>query len=529
MHHSPAGPTPSPRRPNSHSMNAPRPTSTSPSRPNFTRRPSQLLPAFEPFSSSPPGLPSKRKFDVRDDRHVSYPTPVPTSDAPNLPSSPPRCPPLHRTLSTLSERAPLSDLPSVVVPANGEPMRFGRSSNSSDHQFPTNRHISRVHVIAQYQPPSTLHASSSILVKCLGWNGAKVRCGGQSYELDKGDSWVSTQPAAEIMLDVMECRVMIKWPISEQNRSSSIPSSSAWAENSSPPRRILAGLGNTVLPSSPPAMRAPSPISPLSARRNLTSDILTSEATCVSDHTAVHVYEDDISDHVYADPESPSKSNQSRPPLRERASMASFSSSNVDDLSDQENGNEENDPVIHSFGPYGSNLLDRLDSFSHTSPLQPQQRMRKALRVVSEPSKRETPASTKNINLALKKQVQESPVKNHVINQLAFSRVHAMPLSLIHSNLPADLKTCTGPGPGEDEELTDSDLRRVLHAIPCVGEINRQGKDAAGKALENEFYYVPEMDDNTMRRDAVLGGRGGTGLRSVRKNHKQYYWKKPRV
>ncbi|KAE9961253.1 hypothetical protein EG328_004385 [Venturia inaequalis] len=519
MYHSPN----SPSLPNSHS------TTTPTSRPNLTRQPSQLLPPFEPFSSSPPGLPSKRKFDAVDDEHVSYPTPAPTSSTANFPSSPPRRQALQRTLSTLSERAPLSDLPSVVVPSSGEPMRFGRSSNSSDHQFPTNRHISRVHVTAQYQPASELHASSSILVKCLGWNGAKVRCGGQLYELDKGDSWVSTQPSAEIMLDVMDCRVMVKWPISDQQRSNSVRSSSAWTEDSSPPRRVFAGLGNTVLPSSPPAMRAPSPISPVLARRNLSSDILTSEATFVSDQTAVDVYEDDNSDHVYADPESPSKHVRTRPPLRERASMASFSSSNADDLSDQENENEENDPVVHSFGPYGSNLLNQLGSFSHTSPLQPQQRKKKVLKAVSESPKRESPVLTKKVNPTPKKHIQESPVKNHVINQLAFSRIHAMPLSLIHSNLPTDLRTCIGSSVDEDEELTDSDLRRVLHAIPCVGEINRQGKDAAGKPLENEFYYVPEMDDNTMRRDAVLGGRGGTGLRSVRKNHKQYYWKKPRV
>lgn len=402
-------------------------------------------------------------------------------------------------------------------------MRFGRSSNSSDHQFPTNRHISRVHVTAQYQPPSELHASSSILVKCLGWNGAKIRCGGQLYELDKGDSWVSTQPSAEIMLDVMDCRVMVKWPIPEPHRGYSARSSSVWTEESSPPRRVVTGLETTVLPSSPPAMRAHSPFSPLSTRRTLmepSSDIPTSEATFVSDQTAVHVYEDDNSDHVYADPDSPSKPVQTRPPLRDQASMASFSSSNADDLSDQENENEENDPVVHSFGPYGSNLLNRFGSFSHTSPLQPQQRKKKVLKAVSESPKRESPVPTKRTAPMAKKQIQESPVKNHVINQLAFSRVHAMPLSLIHSNLPAELKTCTGLGNDEEQDLTDADVRRVLHSIACVGEINRQGKDAAGKPLENEFYYVPEMDDNTMRRDAVLGGRGGTGLRSVRKNHK---------
>ena len=53
--------------------------------------------------------------------------------------------------------------------------------------------------------------------------------------------------------------------------------------------------------------------------------------------------------------------------------------------------------------------------------------------------------------------------------------------------------------------------------IPCVGEIPRSGKDAAGKALENEFYYVPEMDTDIVRRDAVTGSMRGGGLRSTRK------------
>ncbi|KAH0424666.1 hypothetical protein KCU90_g8247, partial [Aureobasidium melanogenum] len=59
------------------------------------------------------------------------------------------------------------------------------------------------------------------------------------------------------------------------------------------------------------------------------------------------------------------------------------------------------------------------------------------------------------------------------------------------------------------------------------GEIARSGKDAAGKALEDEFYYVPEMDTDEHRRAAVMIAK--PPLRSTRKQHKQYYWKKPRV
>ncbi|KAG9970200.1 hypothetical protein KCU78_g23832, partial [Aureobasidium melanogenum] len=83
-------------------------------KPNPVRRPS-LLPAFEPLSSSPGGLPRalKRKFqedEDEDDTRKFYPTPVPTSATGILSSSPNRrVPGLQRTASysSLSERAPL--------------------------------------------------------------------------------------------------------------------------------------------------------------------------------------------------------------------------------------------------------------------------------------------------------------------------------------------------------------------------------------------------------------------------------------
>jgi len=68
--------------------------------------------------------------------------------------------------------------------------------------------------------------------------------------------------------------------------------------------------------------------------------------------------------------------------------------------------------------------------------------------------------------------------------------------------------------------FTDVDLKELLLEIPCIGEISREGKDAAGKPLENEFYYVPDMDTDEMRKNAVEGGLGKTSLRAVRKQHK---------
>ena len=77
-----------------------------------------------------------------------------------------------------------------------------------------------------------------------------------------------------------------------------------------------------------------------------------------------------------------------------------------------------------------------------------------------------------------------------------------------------------GTLPSTASTYTAPVLQQLLEAIPCVGLIERKGKDAAGKPLEAQFYYVPEMDENIVRREAVLGGRGGTGLRAVRKSHK---------
>jgi hypothetical protein len=68
--------------------------------------------------------------------------------------------------------------------------------------------------------------------------------------------------------------------------------------------------------------------------------------------------------------------------------------------------------------------------------------------------------------------------------------------------------------------LTTSELKSILDETPCVGEISREGKDAAGKLLESEFYYVPEMDTDVNRRDTVTLSLGKTSIRAARKQHK---------
>ena len=72
----------------------------------------------------------------------------------------------------------------------------------------------------------------------------------------------------------------------------------------------------------------------------------------------------------------------------------------------------------------------------------------------------------------------------------------------------------------DGDELTRGQLKALIETARCVGEVPRAGKDAAGKALESEYYYVPEEDLDEGRRDAVVEGLRKPGLRNCRKQHK---------
>ena len=381
---------------------------------------------------------------------------------------------------------------------------MGRSSNSSDYQLSANRHISRVHVRASYHAPDSFNAQGKVEVECLGWNGAKVHCKGEIIELAKGECFVSSRPQAQIIVDVQDTRVMIVWPKEETCEPASAESRSPWAVESPSKRRVLSA---PQFASSPPPylpLQPQSPVSPTHAVNDTTTFSSTFRADSAEE---VKVYEDHGSDEDAPHDPTPTPTHASSP-IRSNPSvpdsLKASRSTEVDEFSEHD---EENDPIIHSFGPFGENILSRLQSFQPASP----ERERKPLKSSFNSSGR-SPSKTTSM----------SPTKNHVINQLAFSRVHSLPLSTIHSNLPAELRgTMAHPSDNEDQKiLTTAELKTILDGIPCVGEISREGKDAAGKLLESEFYYVADMDEDVNRRETVTMSLGKTNLRATRKQHK---------
>lgn len=111
-------------------------------------------------------------------------------------------------------------------------------------------------------------------------------------------------------------------------------------------------------------------------------------------------------------------------------------------------------------------------------------------------------------------------ISNIVTNHIAYSRVLQTPFSSLR-----ELNSI------KKHNLSKTQLRCVLiHNIACIGVIFRQGKDAAGKALDEEYYYIPEKDLDFHRVQLVEELKGSSShLRSCRKTHKQYFWKKPKI
>lgn len=506
-----------------------------------------LLPPFEPSSS--PGLPRPAKRqNVGSAPHLRYPTPnIPTSSTGILSSSP-----LREKLSRgISERTPLSAVPSIELNENGEMLLMGRSSNSSHFQLSANRLISRVHVKARYLQGATPLEANKIEITCNGWNGLKLHCQGRTWELLKGDSFTSETEGTEIMVDVHDARVLIQWP----KRSSSavdangLLSDASWED--SPPRSQT--RASAMLQASPlrrAAARIQSPDSPTPAPRRRS-------VVAADEESGIQIYEDD-EEHL---PDSEGHEDPDVGVSMRTEVTASFSSDFEPDEDDESDPDEENDPIIHSFGPYGANISGRMASISTKSPrvtslkralkkgstetLVPRKSTRDLDSAEASPRKRakkehsreQTP--TPNGRPVKKEEYEEEQVKkeeenegedeeeeeekppkilseadaaisNHVVNQLAYSRLSSTPLSTIMHNLPGE----------QTRDLTRDSLRVLIETTACIGIIERQGKDAAGKALESEYYYIPETDTDAQRRAAVVDGLRKPSLRACRKQHK---------
>ena len=416
---------------------------------------------------------------------------------------------MQRTFSTTSERTPLSSVPTIELDAGGDPTLMGRSGKAAHYQLSTNKLISRVHVRAVYIPSSPPNLGKVEIV-CMGWNGVKIHCQGKAWELGKNSTFTSESQDADIMIDVQDARVLLRWPKVGKKATTPADTDSAPDSENSPRRPIAAHSRSPFTSPLRQRHRIQSPVSPSPAVNNVTSSLLFSEIHSIP---LVQVYEDPEPEGEHQNTVNMQEATQSTQylsqPLGACLSISQSSLQSIEEeFSDQD---EENDPIIHSFGPFGANILPRMASFTTgaTPERDPQIHSEKDTRT----------SQHHRASLEFPRESAENPIVNHVVNQLAYSRLASTPLSTIMGNLPNDL-TRGISNSEENERLTTDMLKVMLDKTQCIGEVCREGKDAAGKPLESEYYYIPDMDLDEKRRDAVVEGLRKPGLRACRKQHK---------
>lgn len=406
-----------------------------------------------------------------------------------------------------------------------------------------------MHVKAQYL---TTTSQPKIEIHCIGWNGVKIHCQGHAWELIKGDVFTSETEDAEIMLDIQDSRVVLAWPTrtrrARSNSTSTISTptrtrvsrspSVGWADdndenldprgNNGRPGRRLFNVSTEKRNRSPP-------------RRGLGNSSMFHSDPQMTD-TFLEIYEDEpVADFDDEDPDvlvSLEKEEISEAAMK----MILAPGDDTDDdeelnqllLEDEENEDdedgdedegedegegEEKDEENEENGKNDTDTLALALSLALEPTLPPM-----AIFSTAEPLC--TPRAYLTSCAACSTSVFSPPIhpshstsispnkdttfRNHIVNQLAFSRLSSTPLSVLFSNIPSFLGA----------SITKERLIQTLGSIDCIGEIKRQGKDAAGKYLQSEYYYIPDNDTDVGRRTAVVEGMGRVGLRSCRKSHK---------
>ncbi|KAG0236255.1 hypothetical protein BGW41_000516 [Actinomortierella wolfii] len=110
-----------------------------------------------------------------------------------------------------------------------------------------------------------------------------------------------------------------------------------------------------------------------------------------------------------------------------------------------------------------------------------------------------------------------------IIDTLVFARKKkSMTLSELYDEMMVSQPSLVK---SQDPVEFKEELLRCLSGAKCVGKIVRKGKDAYNKPLESQWYYIPEMDHNVMRkltRQEVM-----PSARKCTLKDKQYFFKMP--
>lgn len=531
--------------PNSNSYPTPLPTSS----------------GTRPASSSPTRVPTRS--------HTSINDPQPSENNENNASSfllTPTYAPVEMARRPFQVRCPLSSVTLVRVPLSGTLVTVGRSSQSCTYALSSrNKLVSRVHVSIAFKRTDN-HSERTLVFKCLGWNGCTVivpaaaaaTVGGQTdYFVPKGEE-LEVEYVHGITVDVRGERVLVetvddlKDEGEETDEEMFVRGGSLSDRDAKNDKNKIIVSADEEAPSEANASRFP---------------LLPSSPPPMMSFSLENDDDAELERPLHASEEIQTSENRPQTPLLADESPNAGSIEAVQDTVNNASGAANTQECKENVPPSPNAQKPEADK-PLSSPPRAVSRKRDAsealldITPVSPPSKKiqlEADAKFQQQQEQQEQQQQDELMSNiepealsdanpnddpndqilHLIcNHLAFSRLNSTPLSLLKKSIPklaevslAELEATlllpapsTTPGPTGAPALPPP----RKSAVACIGVIERSGKDAAGKPLEREFYYLPEHDDDEDRRvmvDQLKGGR--SGLRACRKTHKQYFWRKP--
>lgn len=115
-----------------------------------------------------------------------------------------------------------------------------------------------------------------------------------------------------------------------------------------------------------------------------------------------------------------------------------------------------------------------------------------------------------------------------VIETMATSRASSLPASSI-------FKLVMGSQPSLKSQRSEQDWLRIFERVlrdgaadrgsGVFGKVESSGKDASGRPLEAQWFYVPERDEDQERAALIRSMMPRPGKRTETMKYKQYYWR----
>ncbi|ODQ68022.1 hypothetical protein NADFUDRAFT_48682 [Nadsonia fulvescens var. elongata DSM 6958] len=447
-------------------------------------------------------------------------------------------------------RNPLSNMKILdFVAHQAKTVKIGRSSRCCNLQInKKNKQISREHLVVKYVPSSKKSNEDNygyFLIKCLGWNGviiyfppgvsqassspvsssAFATVNGKSDDEQKSindenvkeqflfkDQLVQVDAVAGIIIDIRGERILVQFdsdPKHNSRASLNVDETEDEIDNhcksddfvdKSLDQKIETGscLGTTIFRDA----RVPENVVHCSNKPETASYPTESISEIENVRQA-------------SDPR-PSHSSKPHGIISDKNSRSSITSENS---TSHLGGESEIEPETHEVKRvrYSTPITVTAKSSGKISKSQTSQTIAKPIYPSTVEHTSGASISDSDDSVPIVSEFNIANLKTIICNHLAFSRLSSTPISIIQ---------------GSSASLTPvpkGQLRTVIKSIECVGVISRHGKDAAGKILEEEYYYIPENDNDEGRKFMLAQIKGHGGLRSCRKTHKQYYWKKPKI